>query len=173
MEDQSLGGRLQDPPIPQAQIQMSDDERITTIKDFRTDIDFFFKLRDKLAPSRLVSLFSTNLERGFMWLGESLKECGSASPYVSSEDPNSAVIEPTADHTKEVAYPSHFLDYDQTGKVKFLRGMLSGYLIGFKLFVKTTPGNEDFLLCLTESRKAMMEAKMWLGWELGRIRDGK
>lgn len=157
-------------PTPQSYI---DNQKITEIKRFRRDIDSFLKAPDKLQKSREVSLFATSLQRGFMWLEESLKELGSHSPYVSSEDPTNKTIEPTADHTDETDLPAEFFKFDHLEKVKFLRNMLSFYLKDFKEFAKKVLGNEDFLLCLTESRKAMMEAKMWLGWELARIRDAK
>jgi len=76
-------------------------ERISTIKGWRRqifEIETEIKNTVKSQPSaREVALAYTNLQQVRHWLGEVLAELGDENPYPESMNPESLVIEPTAD----------------------------------------------------------------------------
>lgn len=53
-----------------------------------------------LAPSRERSLAITKVQEAIMWLGMDLKRLGTPTPYPQSYNPESPVVEPTADNLK-------------------------------------------------------------------------
>lgn len=147
-------------------------QKIMEIKELRLMIDTFMNSVKDLEKSREVSLCYTYLQRSFSWLGEALKESGSQSPYKESENPNSPVIEPQADHTEETIWsgPDGLDDYTQTAKVKFFRASLEIAIQAFKkLRMESANSGSDLDACLSESYKSLKDAKMCLGWELNRI----
>lgn len=167
---------IQLPSISEAgRVYNSKSDGSKMIKDFRMSLDGILNSFVFLNSSREVSLAVTSLQRGFSWLGEALKESGSQSPYVESENANSDKIEPQADKNgNNFATLFDVIDATQTARVKYLRSHLSAYIIDFKEWKTKSPANTiDFNECLNDSLKAVKEAKIWLGWELGRIRDAK
>lgn len=148
---------------------------------YRLQIDTAMNSFPYILPSREVSLCYTNLQRGFMWLGESLKALGSASPYVNSSNPAVATIEPQADHQQTSLSPRwEGIDQTQTARVKDFRHYLESLIQNFRQFKnveweKRSFDNEyyEFLDCLDISFEALKEAKCWLGWELNRIKKAK
>src|SRR5690348_1736414 len=98
---------------------------IMFIKEFRVSIDTVLNSFPFIRSSREVSLAYTSLQRSFMWLGESLKHVGQKSPYVNSENPSNAIIEPTAEHQDENLLPRwESIDTTHTARVKDLRSHL-------------------------------------------------
>ncbi len=147
------------------------------IKQLRNSIDTILNSIEFLLPSREVSLVKTSLQLGFAWLGEALKENGSQSPYTESENPKSSTIEPKADSVAD-SLLTEFMNEEptQTARVKLLRGKMELLIKEVKQFRDTeqeTSENADYHLCLYQSFASLKLAKIWLGWELGRIRDVK
>jgi len=126
-----------------------------------------------IRQSREVSLTFTSLQRSFMWLGEALKASGFASPYVKSEDPTTKEIEPQAEKTKDSLIDRWKLIEDtHTARVKDFRFCLSECISGFEKWQKQSEtAGPKYDECLKQSWVALKEAKLWLGWELARIRD--
>lgn len=146
-----------------------------SIVDFRQNIDKLINSTPFLRQSREVSLAHTNLQRGFMWLGKALGAAGGESPYKSSMDAASPVIEPTADHSETNLSTTWSAPEFQThtARVKSLRGIIAEHLKEFSEWRKVYASPNtiiDYHHYLLNSRMAMEEASMWLGWELARIK---
>lgn len=154
------------------------------ITAFRHQIDAAINSFPYMRSSRETSLAHTNLQRAFMWLGESLKASGSPTPYVNSSNPANATIEPQADHTENTLVPRwQTIDQTQTARVKDFRYYLEQLIQNFgsyrnEFYSKQEnhyhyAGRTGLYYCLNESFMALIEAKCWLGWELNRIKKEK
>ncbi len=138
------------------------------IKTIRTEIDSLAVLSSKLKASREISLAKTSFDSSKMMLGKVLQEMGINNPYPESKNPNSPVIEKTAD-TATIKNLNPELDH--IGNVKAIRlfadevcNKISGGLIGGdERTLSTLFAEAAFLDC--------SRGMMWLGMELGRIRD--
>lgn len=139
-----------------------------TIKSIRTEIDSLSKLSSKLKPSREISLAKTSFDSSKMMLGKVLEEMGTENPYPESKNPNSPIIEKTAD-TGSIQNLNTELDH--IGNVKAIRlfadevcnkikGSFTVHDLRTLQYVYTEAA---FLDC--------SRGMMWLGMELGRIRD--
>ena len=95
---------------------------LSMIDGYREGIDSFINSVGDLMPSREVSLFYTNLQRSFMWLGQAKGALGEATPYPKSEDHKSPVIENQAQHTTNFVDFSN-IDFNQTARVKHFRAL--------------------------------------------------
>lgn len=77
------------------------DVAIIEDKLWRKELDSTLqKLKSSSRTSRERSLAITNLQQAIMWLGMDLKELGTPNPYPQSYNPESKVVEPTADGLK-------------------------------------------------------------------------
>ena len=145
-----------------------------SISNFRLTLSFYINSIPFIRPSREVSLAHTHLQRAFMWLGKAQGAAGSESPYKESFNHKSPVIEPTADQAGGnlmialwdlPEYGTH------TARVKSFREQLYVHKKKFVAFVGTTNSpNPDYHEYLKQSRLAVEEASMWLGWELANIK---
>src|ERR1700744_1280545 len=144
-----------------------------SIIDIRLVIDSFINSIPFLRGGREVSLTHTSLQRSFMWLGEALKSTGSQSPYVNSENPASKEIEPQAEKTKDSLIKRwEVIEDTHTARVKDFRFCLSECISGFEKWqMNSESAGTKYDKCLEQSWIALKEAKLWLGWELARIRD--
>lgn len=75
-------------------------KEVPAIKQCRKDIDEIIQKVRGLEPCRETSLVITKLQEAVMWLGMDLKRLNQDDPYPHSKDPNSMIIEPTADGLK-------------------------------------------------------------------------
>jgi hypothetical protein len=74
---------------------------ITETKQLRRDLDDKLQhLKDSPRKSRERSIAITKLQEAIMWLGMDLKDLGTPNPYPQSYNPESPVVEPTADGLK-------------------------------------------------------------------------
>jgi hypothetical protein len=69
-------------------------------KTLRKQLDETLQQLKALPRSRERALSITKLQEAIMWLGMDLKRLGNPDPYPRSYDPNSPVVEPTADDLK-------------------------------------------------------------------------
>ncbi len=157
------------------------------ITAFRHQIDAAINSFPYMRGSRETALAHTNLQRAFMWLGESLKASGSQTPYKDASNPASPHIEPQADHTENNLVPRwQTIDQTQTARVKDFRYYLEQLIQNFRYWktgaqTDVLPANHEweitaknqFDACVQESFMALIEAKCWLGWELNRIKKEK
>jgi hypothetical protein len=156
------------------------------IKQIRVDLDGLFKITATLKPSREVALAKTHFEESKMSLGKVLAYLGAANPYPESKNPDSKVIEKTAD-TEERGF--FFKDpTDHIGNVKSVRKdaddlskKIADARFEFidkplseterteapKEFMRKKLEAQDFF---KESWMDVQKGMMWLGMELGRIK---
>jgi len=73
---------------------------IKSNKTLRKELDGHLQNLKDLNPSRERSLAITKLQECIMWLGMDLKRLGGPNPYPESYNPDSPVVEPTADDLK-------------------------------------------------------------------------
>lgn len=77
------------------------EEQIKMVKEWRRDLDATLQaIKGADHNSREVSLTITKIQEGIMWLGMELKRLGTPNPYPQSYNPESTVVEPTADGLK-------------------------------------------------------------------------
>lgn len=137
-----------------------------------------------------------SLQLSKMWLGKVLKELGTANPYPESKNPDNEKIEPTADTFK--LFPKDLNNYNggitynllginnevlkdlnHIQKVKWLRAEIEKAENNTKETYDALFDNEDLVNTtwlfpsIIKSIEYTVEAGMWLGIELGRIRDEK
>jgi hypothetical protein len=145
------------------------------ITSFRHQIDAAINSFPYMRSSRETSLAHTNLQRAFMWLGESLKASGSPTPYVNSSNPANATIEAQADHTDNTLLPRwQTIDQTQTARVKDFRYYLEQLIQNFRQWKESSESaGPHYAACIQSSFMALIEAKCWLGWELNRIKKEK
>jgi hypothetical protein len=142
-----------------------------------------------LNPSREVSLAHTELQKAFSWQGKVLQFLGDENPYPESENCLSNKIEPTADVPEDNSFMEMFLEntpMTQTAYVKKLRNViqhLSNIIVtqwSFAVNQEASSRGSQYtgdvnwpwvVEYLKQARLSLDMAKMWLGWELGSIRQ--
>jgi len=132
------------------------------IKALRIMLDMIYRIIRLLPGTREINLAATSVQLAKMWAGRTLKDLGEQTPYPQSENPKNEQIEIEADTVDVVnEYPQ---DWTRTAKIKQLRKEL-GELED--TISKDTMDYKSLNNCI----KSIAEARMWLGQELGRIRD--
>ncbi len=79
---------------------MNTTEQVSAVKALRHDLDEQLQRIKLLTPSRETALAVTKMQECIMWLGMRLKAIGETDPYPESRNPDSPIIEPTADGLK-------------------------------------------------------------------------
>ena len=74
-----------------------EENQVANDKQWRKDLDATLQQVKRGAPSRERSLTITKLQEAIMWLGMDLKRLNEPNPYPQSYNPESPVIEKTAD----------------------------------------------------------------------------
>ena len=147
------------------------DEIVKMIKGYRVDLDKQFKVMGAMPRSREFSLAITRTEDAKMWLGQVLKRIGTENPYPDSKNAANTKIAPTADvWTGDVEKAMEGIGHIQ--KVKQMRSELTS------VYEDIEKNQWDFnrelnilgYHSLTKSWEYIIEANMWLGMELGRIK---
>lgn len=148
-------------------------------KQLRKDMIIVVNTINNLQGSRELSLAKTKSQEAMMWTGTLLKYISnSPTPYANNGKRKTiADIEPMFDNTSETF---KFGD-NQVQVVDGLREFLdnkASHIIAFSFdfWTEMTENGVDeasFLIsdCLDSMRKYLTEARMWLGMELGRLRD--
>lgn len=147
---------------------------LLSITNFRRTLDLYINSTPYLRPSREVSLAHTYLQRAFMWLGEAQGATGSESPHKDSFNHKTPAIEPTADHTSS-SLMNALWDMEEygthTARVKSLRSLIAEHVKNFHSWRKASESaGPDYDEFLKQSWLSVMEASMWLGWELANIK---
>lgn len=143
------------------------------IKQLRVNLDGNAKLIAGLIPSREVALARTACELSKMWLGKALQAIGTANPYPDSKDPSNEKIEPTADVFTRINNLGEYDNYSHIQKVKHIRKQLES--IDGEIFDLWLNQNDSIgvqcMVAFEYSFKSCVEAGMYLGAELGRIKE--
>ncbi len=140
------------------------DENIKSIQTVNTnEYDFIKKSFDSIQLSK-------------MWLGKVLKEIGTVNPYPESKNPESDKIEPTADVAKNLTVDVNggWEEMTHIQRVKWLRNELEKVEIYLDInkypHFLPNPCNGG-LIAWSNAYVHCLEAGMWLGMELGRIKQ--
>lgn len=150
------------------------------IKAIRIMIDTILNSFHLVNQSAEITLAKRSLQLGYAWLGESLKDLGNASPYTGSMDASSKTIEDRADQSPASLYNDRWNDTEkypatQTARVKDLRFLLQDVIGKVREFMIDNKdagfGPIGLLQALSQANVHLVNSKIWLGWELGRIRD--
>ncbi len=114
-----------------------------------------------------------SLKLSKMWLGKILKELGIANPYPQSKNPANEKIEPTADVAKNltIEVDGGWQELTHIQRVKYLRAEIERTENELKELSR--PSYKLPKESLYNSISSCIEAGMWLGMELGRIRDNE
>lgn len=141
------------------------------IREIRVELDLLIKSR--LDYSAEVTLSHRSLQLAKMWLGKVLQELGTPNPYPESTNVSNEEIADEAETTEKTLYPEwERIDASRITKVKHLRGIIEEIEFRYnELFSVNLRGNYGFFL--SNSITALSESKMWLGQELGRIKDNQ
>ena len=111
------------------------------------------------------------------WLGKILGELGEATPYVNDgKRKEVGDIEPTAD-SLPIVNTAHFWDtLNHIQKVDWLRQEIEK-IVNQVSSIGNPPNppmlNREASIARTNSYNHLCEARFWLGFELGRIRNGQ
>lgn len=73
---------------------------VKKIKQCRVELDAALQNVRNLDSCRESSIAITKIQEAIMWLGMDLKRIGNDNPYPESYNPESTVVEPTADGLK-------------------------------------------------------------------------
>lgn len=73
---------------------------VKKIKQCRVELDAALQNVRNLDSCRESSIAITKIQEAIMWLGMDLKRIGNDNPYPESYNPESSVVEPTADGLK-------------------------------------------------------------------------
>lgn len=150
------------------------------IKNLRLQIDRLGQLTKSLEGSAELTKCHNGLLLGKAWLGKCLGAIGTDSPYPKDGERHSiADIEKTAD----VAYTVDMMDAaedwqdkNHIEKVDWLRQQISEIIKQGTEDIEQSPEREGFrdlplMWYYLESKKQLMMARFWLGFELERIRE--
>ena len=140
---------------------------------------------DKLPGSRQLSLAKTNCEQAMMWVGTTMKfaKLGD-NPYGKHDGNRNTVedIEPMFDATSDTIDAS-FYEKGNIHAVDQMREYFGKQLEALVTFIDsgdeftteeveyTEAEESQIAMCLMNAYTNMTQARMWLGMELGRIRD--
>lgn len=161
------------------------------IRDLRRGIMVMVNSTDKLQnltqknegkTSRELSLVKTKMQEAMMWSGNFLKYAKLGdNPYAENDGKRKTVadIKPLFDATSETI-DAEFFTQGQIVVVDQMRQYFSSQIDAFMDYVDSDEFNEQEFtekeemyigLCIVNLLTKMSEARMWLGMELGRIRD--
>jgi CO dehydrogenase/acetyl-CoA synthase gamma subunit (corrinoid Fe-S protein) len=153
------------------------------IQETRVKLDQLTKAVKSLKGSREISISITSLQNGRMWLGQVLEVIGTENPYVNDGKRHTVndihKLSDASDSGLDLTAMNHI------EKVDFLRESIKDLKIKLGKLNKEKAvemlenaddrkfliASEQFLTCLSYATKYVIEARMWLGQELGRIRD--
>lgn len=148
---------------------MNKEELVSELKSTRVNIDGLFQAIAKLPKSREVALAYTSCQLSKMWLGKCLAAVGTDYPYKESKDPSTGnYIAPTADEGITWTMEGSVIEI-----IKIFRASIDKVIEKLKEIQSSAlPAvGLDFFPAHTQAITYLTETGMWLGMELGRIRD--
>ena len=150
-------------------------------KQIRKEMMILVNTIKTIQGSRETSLVVTKLQEAQMWAGEYLKASGEGeNPYAKKDGKRKTIedIEPLFDATSDTLAKG-ILEEGQIATIDMVRTILEKRAKDVLQNSMTKAFDLDMeyekkiqiSVCLNKIHTSMMEAKMWLGMELGRIRD--
>lgn len=149
-------------------------EFISKIKSWRVELDKHTFYLQQMKGSRQISIAITATQNARMWLGQVLNVLDEPNPYPDSKDATNNKIAPTTDvfTTKD---DTPFVNMDGIKQAKVMRQRLTSLYEEMEHLeakgILSRQLNDKGMLCISKSWAYIVEANMWLGMELGRIRD--
>jgi hypothetical protein len=164
------------------------------IKGLRVQIDGLFELTEGLDGSPEITKSTNSLKLGKAWLGKCLGAIGTVSPYPKDGTRHSEKdIEKTADTSEldeegKVYYASNnkalvesiltdqdWKNYNHIEKIDWLRESIGRKITEGENMIESSPKRDHYnetplIWYWFESKKQLMVARFWLGFELERIR---
>lgn len=154
------------------QTEIPKSSMIKIMKGMRVKLDEHFSNLKELTPSREISIAITSAQNAKMWLGNVLKSLNLENPDPNSKNATNTEIAPTAD-----TYDGKLGigDLDHIRKVKIMRKRLSDVYEDIETLEEDNSLSNSLteigFRSVTKAWEYMVESDMWLGNELGRIRD--
>lgn len=149
------------------------------IKAIRVQLDNHFTTLGQMTPSREISIAITSTQNGKMWLGRVLKGLGAENPYPESKNVLNTDIAPTSD-VFEGDVRKNLAGIGHLQQVKLMRKRLTDCYEELQS-IKDEQNNsiinsenknvKSIMLAIHKSWEYIVEANMWLGMELGRIKN--
>jgi hypothetical protein len=150
-------------------------------KNLRKELMIVVNTMNKLEGSREISLAKTKAQEAMMWCGNYLKYSGEGqNPYAENDGKRKTVkdIKPMFDATESTLH-ENILSEGQIFVVDQLRQILDkkindvgNYLTDLKKLDEINDFQEIMVgLCFANLPTKLSETRMWLGMELGRLRD--
>lgn len=143
---------------------------IEKFKKLRVEIDGLFELTKSLSPSGQISEAHNSLLLGKAWLGKVLGELGTESPYQNDGERKTVEdIELTSDTSKDKDWV-YGSELSHIEKVDWLRQEI-GSLCQQILPMSPTGTWERRFLYEQQAHICLSNARLWLGFELQRIKE--
>lgn len=149
------------------------EDLVKLVKEYRRDVDVLINISNP----RVIGMFSTNinnclsaLKLGKGWLGKILGELGSQNPYEHKDGKRKTVddIVPTADTSSDEEKVKRFKEMKPIESIDTLRQEIQAIIDKPEDFSQRANGidlEQGFVY------KYLCEARMWLGFELQRLKE--
>lgn len=153
------------------------------LRELRQNIMITVNSVETLQSSRQISLVRTNLQEAMMFTGNFMKYAKLGdNPYAKSDGNRKDVkdIQPLFDATENIIYGFEITsELNRIQKVDKLREVIQSFIDFFTEFMynfettqKLTDTDEfNLMICTINIQGHLMKSKMWLGMELGAIKD--
>ena len=147
------------------------------LKSLRHEISALGLHIKELPQNRNVALCYTATQRSKMWLGKVLGIIDVPSPYLKDgERKDVKDIEPEAEKAETIiSIEGNLIEKIDTIRQKsgIVADKIADLSVTVPIIVKLTNKTKYFKYncAISEAYRAMCEVRMWLGWELGAIRD--
>lgn len=141
------------------------------VKNLRLKVDHQFRLLQSIPKSREIALVITNMQEAKHWLGKVLGELNEENPYKNSSNPANTIIDEQAEKT--AATPAFEVNTWEKlvetikGFRQNIQSLIDAYAQDRVIHVKNSG------VFYHQSWMKIQNAKMWLGWELDRLREVK
>lgn len=142
-----------------------------TIKKIRANTNALYELIESLHTSYEIERAVLCLKEARMELGRVLHELGSLTPYRHSKNPSNDILIDTSEMQGSPA-----IDNSEISHVRLIKGYrrrVDQLEVDLKEILKNCPEQENIWIeeHLKEAIKLLIRAGMWLGVELGRVKE--
>lgn len=142
---------------------------VQEIKIYRAKLDALIQLADELPSTSEINTVVTRLNESKMELGRVLQELGSTSPYRHSKNPSNELLIDLSEPDGMPAYDS--VSVSMVRKIKAFRHRIDSMEHDLKnLHYNNVHNNIWVEEHFKDAIKYLIQAGMWLGMELARIK---
>lgn len=149
--------------------------QIEQVKSHRIEVNKIINTIRTYPTNRELALAITSAQMARQWMGKMLGTLNTKHPYPESTNPESPVIEPMAEDTKEML-DNYNGTRPRTAVIKELRKHCETLIDGpngLKDMAQISVWDDDHIQAIyaMQAFVNLTQCKMWLGEELGRIRN--